>query len=141
MRDILFRGKNVNSGEWVYGNLYIGDDKNKHLILTGRENYRVSYEIDPETIGQFTGLMDRNGEYIFEGDIIKTHYNDNNADCIERVVFYNGMFCGLYTPNYKFRRYTSLADGEPHLPFYMEWCEVIGNINDNPELIKVSEYI
>ena len=142
MRDILFRGKNVNNGEWVYGNLYIGDDKNKHLILAGRENYRISHEVIPETIGQFTGLMDRNGEHIFEGDVIRAHYN-NNFDYIESVVFHNGMFCGLYTPNYKFRRYTVLADGEVNLPFYtewyMKWCEVVGNVHDNPRLIKTNE--
>lgn len=124
MRDILFRGKRLNNGEWVYG----------------------FYCVDPSTVGQYTGLKDKNGKRIFEGDIIRTHYaNTRKNDFIEQVVFHNGRFCSLYKipgpGNGKI--WANLPDGVPHLPqdktTYMEWCEVVGNIHDNPELLEGGE--
>ena len=121
MRDILFRGKRLDNGEWVYG----------------------FYCVDPSTVGQYTGLKDKNGKRIFEGDIIRTHYaNTRKNDFIEQVVFHNGRFCSLYKipgpGNGKI--WANLPDGVPHLPQdktpYMEWCEVMGNIHDNPELLE-----
>ena len=152
MREILFRGKRIDSGEWVYGDLlrakgYVNRIEYTVIFTDPAEfpkgEYFGAIHILPETVGQFTGLNDKNGKRIFEGDIIKTHYaNTPKADFIEQVAFHNGRFCGMYEHG-KMKMWASLADGIKHLPqdktVYMEWCEVIGNIHDNPELIAEVE--
>ena len=70
MREILFRGKRADNGEWVEGTLYqIGKEQNPFIMLVNR--CAESHEVDPATVGQYTGLTDKNGTKIFEGDIVK----------------------------------------------------------------------
>lgn len=153
MREILFRGKRLDNGEWIEGHLIRYEngrtricesktdifcyEKDRSIIQT------VAYETETFTVGQYTGMKDKNGKRIFEGDIIRTHYANTIAtDFVEQVVFHNGRFTSLY----KLHRlgngkiFANLPDGVPHLPQdktpYMDWCEVIGNIYDNPELLK-----
>ena len=90
---------------------------------------------------EYTGLTDKNGVKIFEGDIIKTHYaNSPKADFIETVVFYKGAFRAEKKISETGKVWTLIANGVEHLSIdksvYMEYCEVIGNIHDNPELIN-----
>ena len=116
MREILFRGKWKNSGEWVYGNLFNPDKADTPTqICIGTYIARTCYEIDPETVGQYTGLTDKNGRKIFEGDIMR---NAGNV-----VEFYGGGFC---------------INGDSPLS-YWTGTEVIGNIYDNPELLEVKQ--
>lgn len=150
MRDILFRGKKLDNGRWIYGNLIFQDDTGKYFISVSinesqkvdEEGYLfvVSCEVNPETVCQYTGLKDKNGKMIFEGDIIKSHYaNAVNADFIETVVFHNGKFCAE-NHNGTCISWAVLADGVRHVSFdksiYMESCEVIGNVFDNKELLN-----
>ena len=114
MRDILFRGKKEN-GEWLHGDLVHYGDK----ILIFSENAQNSpdyYEVDPETVGQFTGVTDKNGVKIFEGDILLF------GDKFFAVEWQNDILGFGYF--YTFDRVLG-CDGIN--------CEIIGNIHENPE--------
>ena len=115
MRTIKFRGKDVETGKWIYG--YLGDG---NLICDWNNNNRHSFEVKATTVGEFTGLTDKNGNKIYEGDIIKI--DDEGVVLKPKVVdFLSGKFCA----------------GEWTLTYYGEDnIEVIGNIHDNPELLK-----
>lgn len=139
MREILFRGKRTDNGEWVEG-FYLYTNENTQPVIIDMEC--CSNVIIPETVGQYTGLTDKNGVEIFEGDIVKTHYaNAQKSDFIEQVVFHNGKFCAYFS-NQLCKQWANLYDGTEHLPqdksVYMDSVEVIGNIHDNPELLENS---
>lgn len=129
MREILFRGKRTDNGEWVDGNLFVDEKNEKHEIIVGYVNYRIAWEVDPETIGQYTGLTDKNGKKIFEGDIVKDDWGKIYK------VFYTFYSCAFMVncsnpPN-------EYEKGNYRLG--RAWCgtiKVIGNIHDNPELLE-----
>lgn len=129
MREILFRGKRTDNGEWVYGDLIQNVD-----CLKIREQEKSikkiakSYEVYPETVGQFTGLLDKNGKKIFEGDIVLGLFLfDMSINAV--VKFRDGAF-GLEWRRgeiIEFNAFTSLCNIT---------YEIIGNIYDNPELLE-----
>ena len=125
MREILFRGKKNNSGEWVYGNLFNPDKADTPTqICMGTHIVRICYEIDPKTVGQYTGLTDKNGKKIFEGDIVK--YSTNKVGIINY-----GTAC--------FSVHDIKSRNNPALDIiFADYSnvEIIGNIYDNPELLK-----
>ena len=84
MREILFRGKKTISGEWVEGGYY-ENDTGKYVITPAF----VAHLADPETVGQYTGLTDKNGRKIFEGDIIRLTDKHNEIEWTAVVVFGN----------------------------------------------------
>ena len=118
MREILFRGKRIDNGEWLEG--YYGFDDNKPLIAINKANGINGYFVAAETVGQFTGLTDKNGKKIFEGDIIKRLVNSGIY-----TVEYDNRF-GMFVSKNRVDSYAGCAD-----------CEVLGNIYDNPELLEV----
>ena len=124
MREILFRGKHKADGKWCEGNLHI--DKQGVAIITPDDTPLGCYgQVDPDTIGQFTGLTDKNGKKIFEGDIVRLDI----AGIIFNAVckFHSGSF-GLvwhYMGADRWQAFTSIC----HVEY-----EVIGNIYDNPEM-------
>lgn len=121
MREILFRGKALSSGMWVKGGYVKGPE------ISGGHSYIVRYlnggvywhRVDPATVGQYTGLMDKNGKRIFEGDVTY------DGCTIERVWFKNGQWVTVNRLGYWAELYK-----------YANHYEVIGNIHDNPELVK-----
>ena len=140
MREILFRGKQVDNGEWVYGS-YVFEprrkgafgqtiselDRERHYIVS-KKNYEF-WEVIPETVGQFTGLTDKNGTKIFERDIVSSN---KRKTWIGRgkVWFGNGAFWCGEREWAKLLRTVCLED---------EQAVVIGNVHDNPELLEVEE--
>ena len=116
-----FRGKRVDNGEWVYGFyvkfagsclIYEQDDENR--------DYLGNFIVDPETVGEFTGLQDSNGKEIYEGDICKVRLNSEKPDAIGVIVFTRGCY---YWNEY-------------FLYEVIHELEVINNIHDNPELLE-----
>ena len=122
MREILFRGKRKDNGEWIEGlpQKMWGD---WHIINSDDEN--TAYPIDPETLCQFTGLTDKNGEQIWENDIIKHEISDT----IGAVKWYEEDYVGWCVDD--------VVIDEQQLTVEM-WseCDVIGNIFNNPELLN-----
>ena len=130
MREILFRGKRKVCDEWVYGFPFISR-KGEYKIKWYDAYYGSSKtsEIYTESIGQFTGLTDKNGKKIFEGDIVRCISMTDMANMV--VIFEDGEFRMVLCENYK--------DYIPGCGFYAIRCfdkEVIGNIHDNPELLE-----
>lgn len=113
MREILFRGKRKDNGEWVEG-FYLFTSENTYPVIIDMKC--CSHIIIPETVGQYTGLKDKNGTKIFEGDIVR------RCDNVERVFYNGGGFSPFAIPGWEC---TPDADE----------CEIIGNIHDNPELL------
>ena len=130
MRDYLFRGKRKDNGEWVYGNLFIPDNPDKPVeILIGTNVIRISYEVIPETVGQYTGLTDKNGTKVFDGDIVHCVSKFDSADMV--VIFECGQFRMILAEKYH--------EYQTNIGYYdinSFAKEVIGNIHDNPELLK-----
>lgn len=137
MRKILFRGK-TDKGEWVVGNLMVYYDGSASIIESST-SLNTFHVILPETVGQYTGLTDKNGKKIFEGDIIKQeYYLDRKERAIISVVEYGISYgyydaCGVYQ---RFRDGSGTAMLSVGTNNGVVWCEVIGNIYDNPELLK-----
>lgn len=131
MREILFRGKRVDNGEWVQGNLFIPDiDNTPTQICIGTNIIRITYDIIPETIEQYTGLTDKNGKKIFEGDIIS--YEDGESYL---VTFNGGCFrFGAIEYGNGIKRYRGFQSFSVD-KYNLNEVEVIGNIHDNPELL------
>jgi len=150
MREILFRGKRLDNGEWVYGNLNYGTIEIKSI----KDSYYISdfdvtpldkkfYFVIPKTVGQYTGLTDKNGKKIFEGDILQVKQHGKTG--VRTCAIYFGEYIDA----------DNVLEGYHCIGFYLkvddECCsigalldsdfefEIIGNIHDNPELLEVEE--
>ena len=152
MREILFRGKDPETGKWYEGfymalsettYCFKGDydrhpDNTKHYIVFdsmtdwGLPNQHLRADADPSTVGQYTGLTDKNGKRIFEGDVVKTS-DVTHEDVIQipgelfAIELRKGCWTMVCGQNWDF------------LETNYRYVEVIGNIHDNPELLKGGE--
>ena len=124
VRTIIFRGKRLDNGEWVYG-FIVKMFGTYHIIDKDDEN--TAYEVIPETIGQYTGLKDKNGKRIFEGDILGSRYNYLSPDNVAVEVV--KWFCNSWVIQEGDRMPTMLEEDE-----IMPYSEVVGNVHDNKEL-------
>lgn len=126
MRDIIFRGKRLDNEAWVYGDLI--ENQGRYFIyhamsetsIEDNDDGRIvvaAVEVDPDTVGQYTGLQDKNGKKIFEGDILS-----------------DGAF--TYEVRYKGTGFVTILDGHVYTMDTRPTKIVIGNIHDNPELLK-----
>lgn len=131
MREIKFRGKAVDSGEWVYGYLLLTDDRAFiHSVRDGLDFGDIDFgygfiQVDPKTVGQFTGLLDKNGKKIYEGDIAKFigRFLNQTISIIFDII--SARFIGWCE-----------EDKSVVSPQFFGASEVIGNIHENPELLK-----
>lgn len=135
IREVIFRGKRLHDNKWIYGNFISDCEGNPHIIeprFFCEDGHHLQYEdntdtpvfIIPETVGQFTGLTDKNGKRIFEGDIVSLVKHDGliykvvYVPCRYELVNSKGVNCFV-------------------LDIYKsENIEVIGNIHDNPDILK-----
>lgn len=145
MREIKFRAKDIHFNKWVYGYYHYLENSKEHCILEyGRHTSTV---IDEQTIGQFTGLQDKNGKDIYDGDIVKTTYKevrdymgvkyDNEMQFTEKVIWsddYNGWCLELTNCKLKMYRRFNYCEEVNHIKLLK--VEVVGNCWDNPELME-----
>ncbi len=132
MREILFRGKGKYNGEWVYG-VPVQYSDGDWQIQVGHSNARCCVTVVPETIGQYTGLLDKNGTKIFEGDIIKDT-TDNELLVVEGSTAFGFDFKYATEPD----AYVTAFDlGISEDDTYLTSCIVVGNIHSNPKLLEV----
>ena len=135
MREILFRGKRVDNGEWVYGLLCRAVDTYASIVEKDTE---VLYSVSTKTIGQYTGLTDKNGKKIFEGDVLNVHDQIPMFDGYDTdEIVYNGKV--MYIKNQGMYVCEGNNDGNALCALNLDKCEVIGNIHDNPELLEVEK--
>lgn len=138
MREILFRGK-TKKGEWIYG-FYMNEGVKDIIVDTTRGSLGFGLEVDGETVGQYTGLVDKNGTKIFEGDIVKFTDTTFWYSQIGGVCFDKGSFCILYElygqkQLHRIGKTDKWQDmGASGTTTYS--YKVIGNIYDNPELLE-----
>ena len=133
MREILFRGKRVDNGEWIQGDIVQLPVHGVVRIVEQEPSYKDA-EVDSDTVGQYTGLTDKNGKKIFEGDIIHLEYSQ---------VFFGGEYFGEYTAEVSYKEGCFITDGinngdeieTPLSGFDNDEVEIIGNIHDSPELL------
>lgn len=133
MREILFRGKILGLTDWSYG--YYAKSGENHFVLLDTDNEDNYSIVDPETVGQYSGVRGYDDNSIYEGDIVRFDYvdddgNDSHEDFL--IIFENGAFRAQYLGNLKCapNTFDEIGIGE---------CYVVGNKWDNPELLEAKK--
>lgn len=131
MREIKYRGKRVDNGEWVYGyyskSTPIFEGVGHSYITPICENGSIDMyrKVNPNTVGEYAGLKDKNGKEIYEGDIL----HNEEEDSISTINWYDLVA--------QFVACTSPYEEDRHLELYLsDGCVVVGNIYENPELLE-----
>ena len=149
MREIKFRGKRLDNGEWEFGDLLQYDDGSVCIGVHSKNytddgfnvgQYHHIAPVDPATVGEYTGLKDKNGKEIYVGDIIEcigsdnkpirhlVRYNDEKGGYSQLLFMGNGLTCKPYDGGLISQNYICEMDKY-----------IVGNLHDNPELLKGGE--
>lgn len=159
MREIKFRGKTIE-GEWVYGyvaiHTIIGEETELKTVIVQKPDKIYQYDswiVDPETIGQYTGLKDKNGNEIYEGDVIAYAESLDHEMYLESLDAPNEDYDEVHDeergvakiiygiaddyPAFDLDEHNFDINGLSALVNYSYWYEIIGNIHDNTELLEV----
>ena len=144
MREILFRAKDqtgIMNNHWFIGSLDLTNKEFPKIICNDKFGNIMHITVEPETIGQFTGLTDKNGKQIFEGDIVKLTDKNNNYEWTAVVEFGNPN--SYYSWGWQLKPITKNVKYNLDILCWVDiddfgvYSEVIGNIYDNPELLGV----
>lgn len=132
MREIKFRGKRLDNGEWVYGyirEMFSDVDPNGRFVICPAKTFSSDgwedldeVEVDPATVGQYTGLKDKNGREIYEGDILQDEIGFKG-----KIIYSMGAFYGDFGEGFELQYFSEGLH---------EACILAGNIHDDPELLK-----
>ena len=144
MREILFRGKDA-IGNWHEGNLSLPNSIREYTVI--ESNSGILFEVIPGTVGQFTGLTDKNGVKIFEGDILfnsnmtlLTSPDDKRLYIVKyqdgKYIETNGKIWLGQNPSFLFEKINHNGKKYMNLIFKQSQIEIVGNIHDNPELLN-----
>lgn len=145
MREIMFRGKRLDNGEWIEGHLIRCENGRTRICESKTDIFcyekdcsiiqTVAHETETLTVGQYTGLKDKNGKRIFEGDIIAVPFEEDRSPWEENCIYYeNGK---VYFDEIRFGWYVKFKGDELTLWEYDDCgVTIIGNIHDNPEFMK-----
>jgi uncharacterized phage protein (TIGR01671 family) len=141
MREILFRGKRLDNGEWVYGGVFTDACGDAYIVANEEEAhdypllYRVTYKVDPQTVGQWIGFQDTNSCDIYEDDILRAWESDTS--------YWTGRVCRHESGLWQVRLFNATRWAEDVLWIILRHgfrtVEVIGNTHDNPELLEVED--
>lgn len=123
MREVLFRGKRLCNGEWLQGGIVERDDR-AYIVGVSKSLRIDGVEVDPETVCQFTGLTDKNGVMIYENDLLSI--NQSAEPVIVKFEDFQWKYKNRNFGKYYFHRLENIRSK----------YEAIGNIFDNPELLK-----
>lgn len=129
MREYLFRGKRSDNGEWIEGSLIVYDWDNRYVSIYSTEE-EIAFQVEPDTVGHWTGFRDNDGDRIYEDDILKmiTRVKDGKKR-IHTVEWCDK--CGMWV-------LPGVTDDKLETDFTCFWGDdfkIIGNIHDNPELL------
>ena len=130
MREIKFRGKSIETGEWIYGYYVYTHDRHR-IIYEDYEGFYCEEEVDPETVGEYISLKDKAGREIYEGDIVRGKYGKNGSIKNFEIRWLRGRFTAVDIG--------TITGNECYYPLGLLEGEIIGNIYDNPELLEVNK--